>query len=145
MTTDPLFARQLAVHEFLLARGWHLAGGRDPGHDRFADDPTAGWHYPASFGGRHINEVATTTPVRLQGYFTFDDTGTEVFALVPAGNLHTNGCPVHDTAERFVPFTPGGEADLDRLTTLLDELEPHAASLAPRAAIECLYFGPCPR
>ncbi|WP_410636460.1 hypothetical protein [Amycolatopsis sp. cmx-4-83] len=143
MTTDPLFARQLAVHTLLIARGWHLAGGRDPGHDPFADDPTAGWHYPASFGGRQMNEVATTTPVRLQSYFTFDGRANETFALVPAGNLHTNGCPTHDTAEQFVPFTPAGEADLDRIASLLDELEPQAESLDPRAAIECLYFGPC--
>ncbi|WP_290050197.1 hypothetical protein, partial [Amycolatopsis solani] len=129
---------------FHTPRGGHRAGGRDPGRDRFADDPTAGWHYPASFGGRHINEVATTTPVRLQSYFTFDDSGHETFAVVAAGNLHANGCPVHDTAEQFVPFTPTGEADLDHIASLLDDLEPRAASLDPRAAIECLYFGPCP-
>jgi hypothetical protein len=143
--TDLALARQRRVHEFLTARGWHLDGKSDPGEAWFADDVHAGWHYPGTFGGRRINDVADTTPVRLQSYFTFDNEGDEVFAVVPAGNLRGSGCAEHDTGERFFPLTAAGTVDLDPIAPLLDALEPRARSLDPRALIECLYFGPCER
>ncbi|MEU4248757.1 hypothetical protein AB0F15_15250 [Amycolatopsis sp. NPDC026612] len=143
--TDLVLTRQLHVHEFLTGRGWHLDGASDPGEAWFAGDPRAGWHYPASYGGQRINDVAGTTPVRLQSHFTFDDQGEEVFTVVPAGNLRGNGCSEHDTSERFFPLTATGVVDLDEIATLLDTLEPRARSLDPRALIECRYFGPCKR
>ncbi|OXM61257.1 hypothetical protein [Amycolatopsis vastitatis] len=143
--TDLALARQRRVHEFLTARGWQLEGDSDPGEAWFADDPHAGWLYPATFGGQHINEVADATPVLLQSYFTFDDDGDEVFTVVAAGNLHGSGCAEHDTGERFFSLTAGGDVDLDPIAPLLDTLEPRARSLDPRALIECLYFGPCER
>ena len=143
--TDLALDRQRRVHEFLTARGWHLEGGSDPGETWFADDVRAGWHYPASYGGRHINDVAGTTPVRLRGYFTFADDGDEVFAVVPAGNLRGSGCAEHDTHERFFPLTASGAVDFDEVAPLLDALEPRARSLDPRVLIECRYFGPCRR
>lgn len=142
-TSDLMVARQLGVHEFLTARGWLLDGDSDPARVWFADDVLAGWHYPETYGGRRINEVADTTPVRLQSYFTFDNEGDEVFAVVPAGNLRGSGCPEHDTRERFFPLTAGGVVDLERIAALLDTLEPRARALDPRALIECRYFGPC--
>jgi hypothetical protein len=142
--TEPVLARQRRVHEFLTARGWHLEGA-DPGVTWFADDVHAGWHYPASYGGRHINDVAGATPVRLRSYFTFDGEGAEVFAVVPAGNLGGSGCAEHDTEERLFPLTAGGAVDLDAVAPLLDALEPRARDLDPRDLVECLYFGPCRR
>ncbi len=148
MTTPPttlVLARQLRVHEFLTGRGWHLDGDSNPGEASFAGDAHAGWRYPASYGGQWINDVAGTTPARLQSYFTFDDQGAEVFTVVPAGNLRGNGCAEHDTGERFFALTADGAVDLDEIATLLDTLEPRARSLDPRALIECRYFGPCRR
>ena len=143
--TDLALARQRRVHEFLTARGWHLDDDSDPGEARFADDSRAGWHYPATFGGQHINEVADATPVRLQSYFTFGDDGDEVLTVVAAGNLRGSGCAEHDTGERVFPLTTGGTVDLDPIGRLLDILEPRARNLDPRELIECLYFGPCKR
>ncbi len=136
-------ARQLGVHEFLTARGWLLDGDSDPTRAWFADDVHAGWHYPETYGGRRINEVAGTTPVRLQSYFTFDNEGDEVFAVVPAGNLQGSGCAEHDTRERFFPLAAGAVVELAEIAALLDSLEPRARALDPRALIECRYFGPC--
>jgi hypothetical protein len=141
--TDLAIDRQRRVHEFLTGRGWHLDGDSDPGRVWFTDDVHAGWHYPATYGGQRINDVADTTPVRLQSYFTFDNEGDEVFTIVPAGNLQGSGCTEHDTRERFFPFTAGGAVNLDEIAALLDTLEPRARSLDPRALIECRYFGPC--
>jgi hypothetical protein len=133
-SSDPALARRQHLHEFVTARGW------------VPDDesgPDAGWHYPASFGGTTTNQVADATPARLTCYFSYDDAGDAVFAIVPAGNLHGSGCAVHDTAERHLPLTAGGTADLAGLAPLLDDLEPRARDLDPRALVECLYFGPC--
>lgn len=143
-STDPRFTRQRSVHEFLTARGWHLDGDSDPGEAWFANDPNAGWHYPASFGGERINEVSDTTPVPLQGYFTFGEEGEEVFTIVAAGNLRGSGCAEHDTRERFFPLTADGGVDLAPVAALLDTLESRARDLDARAVVECLYFGPCP-
>ena len=142
-STDLPLARQRSVHEFLTARGWLLDGAGDPAETWFADDAHAGWHYPGSFGGQRMNVVSDTTPVGLQSYFTFDGEGDEVFCLVAAGNLRGSGCPEHDTGEQFFPFTADGKVDFDRITPLLDTLEPRARALDARAVIECLYFGPC--
>ncbi|MEV6876157.1 hypothetical protein [Amycolatopsis sp. NPDC051128] len=142
-STELMLARQLGVHEFLTGRGWQVDGGSDPGDLAFAEDPHSGWHYPASYGGRHVNTVSDTTPVPLQSYFTYDRDGDEVFGVVPAGNLRGSGCAEHDTREQFFAFTADGAVDLDRLAPLLDVLEPRARALDPRALIECLYFGPC--
>jgi hypothetical protein len=143
-STDLMLARRRGVHEFLTGRGWRVDGGNDPGDVAFAEDPQAGWHYPASYGGRHVNEVSDTTPVKLQSYFTYDGDGEEVFGVLPAGNPRGSGCPEHDTDEQFLVFTADGAVDLARLAPLLDVLEPRARALDPRALIECLYFGPCP-
>ncbi|EOD67346.1 hypothetical protein [Amycolatopsis vancoresmycina] len=143
--TDRARTRQLSVHEFLTARGWHLDGESDPAEVRFADDVHAGWHYPATYGGQRINEVADTTPVPLQGCFTFGDEGEEVFSVTPAGNLRGSGCAEHDTQERCFPLTAEGAVDLTEIAPLLDTLEPRARALDPRELIECRYFGPCER
>jgi hypothetical protein len=135
--------QQLAVHEFLTARGWHLDGPADPATARLADDPNTAWRYPATFGGRQVNKVAEATPVPLHGYFTFDAQGNEVFALVPAGNDPGNGCPEHDTREQVIPFTRAGTVDFAGMVPTLDTFEARARDLDPRALIECLYFGPC--
>ncbi|SEC48280.1 hypothetical protein SAMN04489727_3916 [Amycolatopsis tolypomycina] len=141
--TDQALERQLRVHEFLTARGWTLDGAREPGETWFANDPRAGWRYPASYGGTKINDVGDTTPVRLQAYFTFGEDGKEVFTVVPAGNLQGSGCAEHDTTERFFPFTADGTVDLAGIAPLLESWEPRAQALDPRALIECRYFGPC--
>ena len=143
--TDRARTRQLRVHEFLTARGWHLDGDSDPAEVWFADDVHAGWHYPATYGGQRINEVEDTTPVQLQSYFTFGNEGEEVFSVTPAGNLRGSGCAEHDTQELFFALTAAGEVDLAEVAGLLDTLEPRARSLDPRALIECRYFGPCER
>lgn len=144
MTTPTalVLARQLRAHEYLLGRGWQLDGDRDPAAAWFADDPRAGWRYPASFGGRHLNAVADVTPAGLSSHFTFDDDGAEVLVVVAAGNPRGNGCAGHDSTE-YVVRSADGAIDLDELTALLDTLEPRAASLDPRTLIECLFFGPC--
>ncbi|WP_072479462.1 hypothetical protein [Amycolatopsis australiensis] len=143
--TELLIARQLEVHDHVLARGWRLDGDTGPGDAGFLDDATAGWSYPASFGGARTNTVADATPVLLHCYFTFGDEGDVVFAVVPAGNLRGSGCPVHDTRERRFPLTEAGRVDLVTLTTVLDELEPRARAHDVHALVECLYFGPCTR
>ncbi|MFG1641752.1 hypothetical protein ACGFMK_15815 [Amycolatopsis sp. NPDC049252] len=117
------------VHEFLTGRGWRLDA---------AADPDAGWEYPGSFGGARCNPVADATPVPLQAYFSYGDDGSEIFCVVPAGNLHGSGCAQHDTAEQVVPLD-----GFDGFAALLDDLEPRAAAHDLRALIECRYFGPC--
>ncbi|MCR6484994.1 hypothetical protein M8542_19370 [Amycolatopsis sp. OK19-0408] len=143
--TDLLIARQLEVHDHLIGRGWRLDGDAGPGDAKFLDDPTAGWSYPASFGGARTNTVGDATPSVLQCYFTFDNEGDVVFAAVPAGNLHGSGCAAHDTTERQYPLTARGTVDLPALTAELDDLEPRARAHDVRALVECLFFGPCPR
>jgi hypothetical protein len=141
--TDPPLVRQLGLHELLTGRGWHLDGERDPGDPGFTDDPRCGWHYPATFGGRPINTIDFVTPARLQCYFTFDLRGDEVVGILPAGNKRRNGCPEHDTEERYFPYAADGGIDLGRIGAELDALEPRARELDARAVIECLFFGPC--
>jgi len=143
MTATLLITRQLEVHDHVLARGWRLDGDTGPADVKFLDDATAGWSYPASFGGERTNTVSDTTPVVLQCYFTFGDEGEVVFAVVPAGNLRGSGCPKHDTGERQLPLTGDGRVDLVTLTAMLDELEPLARAHDVHALVECLYFGPC--
>jgi hypothetical protein len=143
-STDSLITTQQSVHDFLTGRGWRLDGHTDPGDAGFFNDPDAGWSYPDSFGGISINDVdMTATPRVLQAYFTFDNAGDLTFAVLPAGNLGRTGCPEHDAKERQLPLTAEGTVDTSQLTTLLDELEPRARSLDPRALIECRFFGPC--
>jgi hypothetical protein len=143
MTATLLIARQLEVHDHLLARGWRLDGDTGPADVKFLDDATAGWSYPASFGGRRTNDVGDTTPMVLQCYFTFGDEGEVVFGVLPAGNLRGSGCAEHDTKERLFPLTGTGHVDLVTLTAMVDELEPLARAHDVRALVECRYFGPC--
>ncbi|WIX98707.1 hypothetical protein QRX60_32175 [Amycolatopsis mongoliensis] len=137
--TDP----PLALHGLLTGRGWHLDGERDPGDPAFPGDPRCGWHYPATFGGQPITEIDFVTPARLQCYFTFDREGDEVLGILPAGNKRRNGCPEHDTDERFFRYAADGSLDLGRIAAELDAFEPRARELDPRAVVECLFFGPC--
>src|SRR2546430_7981085 len=121
--TVTLIARQLEVHDFVLARGWRLDGDTGPADVGFLDDAAAGWSYPASFGGERTNTVADATPVVLRCHFTFGDEGEVVFAVIPAGNLRGSGCAKHDTRERRFPLTADGLVDLGTLGAMLDEVE----------------------
>ncbi len=130
-----------ALHELLTRRGWVAdeSGHIEPGDPA---DPEAGWRYPASFGGAVMNYFPDVTPLPLNCRFRMGWESRPVeFVIESAGS--PAGCEVHNPAERSFPLGEGDELRLADIVAILTELEPQAASLDPRALLECRFFGTC--
>lgn len=130
-------ARLDPLHDLLMERGWEI----DEHYlveDGYPRDHEVYWTYPASYGGAEINQVGDATPCPLTCRVVPDGEGWLEINVELAGN--EQGCPEHWHAYHVVPIS---EDELERLATLLDQVEPQARSLDPRMLIECRFFGPC--
>lgn len=129
--------RLYGLHEFLTARGWAPGEFSDPDENGYPVDPETSWEYHPSFHGIAFHWFNDLSPSPLQCRFSFSGDEASGVEVEEAGNW--KGCAEHAIIEHHVPDEPG----FTELAALLDQLEPRARDLDPRALIECRFFGDC--
>lgn len=127
------------LHAFLTARGWELDEFTYRDDDGQPVDPDTAWYYADSFGGITMHRIDDLSPCRLTCRFGLEDDGLSI-VLGAAGNY--KGCVEHAETEHSIA-AKGNQLDLDRVTVLLDDLEPHARKVNPKDLVECRFFGRC--